>query len=67
MVKLLLWMEVDSLITTQINIMQYQAKRTNYVKNPSSIDVDSGLILHFAAKKTPKFDTHFVIAVIKKI
>ena len=42
-------------------------ERKSYVKNHISIDVDSRLILHFAAKRDPRFDTRFVIAAIRNI
>ena len=37
------------------------------VKNHISIDVDSRLILHFAAQRGPRFDTRFAIAAIRNI
>ena len=42
-------------------------QRKNYVKNHISIDVDSRLILHFAAQRGPRFDTRFAISAIRNI
>ena len=42
-------------------------ERKSYVKNHISIDVDSRLILHFAAQRGPRFDTRFAIAAIRNI
>ena len=44
-----------------------QKERKSYVKNHISIDVDSRLILHFAAQRGPRFDTRFAIAAIRNI
>ena len=42
-------------------------ERKSYVKNHISIDVDSRLILHFAAQRGPRFDTRFAIPAIRNI
>ena len=42
-------------------------ERKSYVKNHISIDVDSRVILHFAAQRSPRFDTRFVIVAIRNI
>lgn len=42
-------------------------ERKSYVKNHISIDVDTRLILHFAAQRGPRFDTRFVIPAIRNI
>ena len=42
-------------------------ERKSYVKNHISIDVDSRLILHFAAQRGPRFDTRFAIAARRNI
>ncbi len=42
-------------------------ERKSYVKNHISIDVDSRLILHFAAQRGPRFDTRFAIAAIRNV
>lgn len=42
-------------------------ERKSYVKNHISIDVESRLILHFAAQRGPRFDTRFAIAAIRNI
>ena len=42
-------------------------ERKSYVKNHISIDVDSRLILHYAAQRGPRFDTRFAIAAIRNI
>ena len=42
-------------------------ERKSYVKNHISIDVESRLILHFAAQRGPRSDTHFAIAAIRNI
>ena len=42
-------------------------ERKSYVKNHISIDVDTRLILHFAAQRGPRFDTRFAIAAIRNI
>lgn len=42
-------------------------ERKSHVKNHISIDVDSRLILHFAAQRGPRFDTRFAIAAIRNI
>ena len=42
-------------------------ERKSYVKNHISIDVDSRLILHYAAQRGPRFDTHFALAAIRNI
>ena len=42
-------------------------ERKSYVKNHISIDVDSRLILHYAAQRGPRFDTRFALAAIRNI
>lgn len=42
-------------------------ERKNHAKNHISIDVESRLILHFAAQRDPRFDTRFAIAAIRNI
>ena len=44
-----------------------QKERKSYVKNHISIDVDSRLILHFAAQRGSRFDTRFAIVAIRDI
>ena len=42
-------------------------ERKSYVKNHISIDVDSRLILHYAAQRGTRFDTRFALAAIRNI
>jgi hypothetical protein len=41
--------------------------RKSYIKNHIVIDVDTRLVLHYAANKGPKYDTEFAIASIRQI
>ncbi len=41
--------------------------RKSYIKNHIAIDVDTRMILNYAAKKGPKSDTQFVIASIRQL
>ena len=41
--------------------------RKSYIKNHIAIDIDTRLILHYAANKGPKYDTEFAIPAIRKI
>ncbi len=49
-------MEADSLITTQQILCNYKMKKS-YVKNHISIDVESRLIIYFAAQRAQE-STH---------
>ena len=41
--------------------------RKNYIKNHIAIDVDTRMILNYAANRDPKYDTQFAIASIRKL
>ena len=41
--------------------------RKNYIKNHIAIDVDTRMILNYAANRGPKYDTQFAIASIRKL
>ena len=41
--------------------------RKNYIKNHITIDVDTRMILNYAANRGPKYNTQFAIASIRKL